>query len=742
MPTGAAPPTEAPPVVVDAGSADPGRNPSPPVVNYIPPREPRYHRAPPTAVRKEQAFNLERLIGGRVFMFVGALVLVAGAAMLLKLAWDRGLFTLLPDQFKCIAVTAFGGLLLAAGELARRRISAAASIGFSAAGIGVIYAAAFAAYGAFGLVSHEVGFLLMVGTTALGVFIGARANLVSIAALALIAGYLTPLLFLDVRSSPYVLPAYLLSLLSVGLVLCGWRGGRYGVLRGLSWWGTVVFGTGWILLPHTAGAWVVFTFLIVAWGGIHAELVYSAFRRRLTETAESAEGSARWDTWRSIRPLASSFTSTAWATALSALTLLEIGRPMWMAPAFACAAVVALTIPLGGFSRAIGRLPKNDLQRLAAVLVTVAGGLMIASVALAFANWMEIIAWLLLGVAAITAGRWIRSRALDVYGLAVLGIATTRLVTFDTFFDSTTSPQIEFAGITVSRLFILLVAGAVSWAYAGILLRRSAARNTVWSRLSNAVFGIAITLQCFALLYDVDTWLNAAWIVLGGAATVLLVGTFLRSLGLTLYAFAIQLGLGVLLLLNPWWRLGGAEIVAAPAGLIITRWTPIMIAAGMLFVCFAMAWHRLHRAEREVSRTAIYIGTAVGFAMMMISIVHIDTSFVWVTIVWLAFGIVVWSAQRIRPALDLHTHGIVISAAATAPWIKAAAPAAWLYSEAPMLLYRGLLLALGVAAVQFALSLLTRRSAQCSLLSRSASLVTICISVVVLFTATSLEVAR
>ena len=126
----------------------------------------------------------------------------------------------------------------------------------------------------------------------------------------------------------------------------------------------------------------------------------------------------------------------------------------------------------------------------------------------------------------------------------------------------------------------------------------------------------------------------------------------------------------------------------------------------------------------------------------MISIVHIDTSFVWVTIVWLALGIFVWSAQRIRPALDLRTHGIVISAAATAPWIKAAAPAAWLYSEAPMLLYRGLLLALGVAAVQFVLSLLTRRSAQCSLLSRSASLVTICISVVVLFTATSLEVAR
>lgn len=742
----------APAVRSEAETPEPPRTPVPRVVNAIPPPAPRYRRTPSAAVLKEQAFNLERLVGGRIFMFVGALVLVTGAALSLKLAWDQGWFALLPDQFKCLAVAAFGVVLLGAGEMARRRISPAASIGFSAAGIGVIYAAAFAAYGAFNLVSHEIGFLLMVGTTALGVFIGARAQLVSIAALALIAGYLTPLLFLDIRSSPYVLPAYLLSLLAVGLVLCGWRGGKYGVLRGLSWWGTVLFGTAWILLPHAAGAWVVFTFLILTWSGIHAELLYSAFKRRLTETdahadVRPADLASRWDSWRSIRPLASSFTSTAWATSLSAITLLDIGRPMWIAPAVACVIVTVLTIPLGGVLRAIGRVPANDLQRLAAVLITAASGLLIAAIALAFADWMEIVAWLLLGVAAISAGQWIRSRSLDVYGLAVLGLATTRLAMFDTFFFRGPAAQINLLGISVSRLFILLSAGALAWTYAGIMLRRSSPPDTTWSRLSNAVFGIAITVQCFALVNEANTLPQAAWIILGGAATLLLVGTMIHSAGLHVYALVIQTFLGVMLLVNRWWRVGDADILAQPAGFIITRWTPIMFAAGLLFIVFAVARKRLERAERNVdiaSAPAVYICSAVGFVMMMISIVHIDTSFTGVTLAWLALSIAVWCAHRGLPALALRAQALLISVAATATCLIAGKPASWLDSAAPMLLHHGLLLALGTVAVQFTLSMLTRRTTPHDRTTMLLSTITITISVGValLFSATSLEVAR
>ncbi len=116
---------------------------------------------------KSDPWSMERLIGGRLYAVLGALVVVAGAGLFLKLAWDRGWFQVLPDAWKCVLAASFGGALLIAGEVVRRRWGAIASIGCSAAGLGVVYASAYASYGAFDLVGHRLGFAMLIATAVL-----------------------------------------------------------------------------------------------------------------------------------------------------------------------------------------------------------------------------------------------------------------------------------------------------------------------------------------------------------------------------------------------------------------------------------------------------------------------------------------------------------------------------------------------------------------------------------------------
>ena len=163
--------------------------------------------------------TLENLVGGRLYAILGALLVIIAAGTLLKLAWDAELFDLLPDQLKCFLAAAFGGALVVSGEVARRKISAWASIGLTTAGLGVLYATSYAAWDVFEVVPASVGFILLVATSGLGIFLGARAQLLSVAALSLIGGYLSPLMFMDTDSSTYTLPVYLIALLLVGLIL-------------------------------------------------------------------------------------------------------------------------------------------------------------------------------------------------------------------------------------------------------------------------------------------------------------------------------------------------------------------------------------------------------------------------------------------------------------------------------------------------------------------------------------------
>ena len=72
---------------------------------------------------KRPPFELERLIGMKVVPAIGAIVVVIGVVLLLKLGYDEGWFSM-SAAGKCWAGGGLGLVLLVAGEFAFRRINA------------------------------------------------------------------------------------------------------------------------------------------------------------------------------------------------------------------------------------------------------------------------------------------------------------------------------------------------------------------------------------------------------------------------------------------------------------------------------------------------------------------------------------------------------------------------------------------------------------------------------------------
>jgi len=110
---------------------EPDRAPAPPVQPHADPF------APPAArtIRREKKTGspLEVLIGGKLAAWLGALVTVIAMGLLIKLGIDSGWWGAIPASVRCLLIAGFGGLLLAGGEWAMRRISRAASVGLFAA---------------------------------------------------------------------------------------------------------------------------------------------------------------------------------------------------------------------------------------------------------------------------------------------------------------------------------------------------------------------------------------------------------------------------------------------------------------------------------------------------------------------------------------------------------------------------------------------------------------------------------
>jgi uncharacterized membrane protein len=202
---------------------------------------PRTPSAPPPAPPKPKpALDWERVIAGNWLNRIGVLALLAAGAFFLKYAFDSGWIR--PELRVAIGLATGGGLLLYSRSLFKQGY-VYFSEGIVALGVGVLYLSLYAGWNLYHVIPHGWAFIGMAAVTALTLWISLNRDSERLAFLALVVGFLAPLLLNTGKDAEIGLFGYL-AVLNAGLLLASylrnWRSLQIGfaitIIYGISWY--------------------------------------------------------------------------------------------------------------------------------------------------------------------------------------------------------------------------------------------------------------------------------------------------------------------------------------------------------------------------------------------------------------------------------------------------------------------------------------------------------------------------
>jgi uncharacterized membrane protein len=219
-----------PPTGVETAAARPAPAPSP--ATSAPPSVPK---TPAPALPKKE--GIERQLGTKVAVWLGAIALALSGAFLVKYSFEQGL---IGPAARVVLGLVFGVALLGVAEWLHRRAAGVAR-GLAAAGIAVLYAALLAGVRLYDLIPPPVGLVGLALVTGTAVVLALRHGQI-VAILGLLGGFVTPVFLHTGEQNPWQLLFYLV-LLQVALL---------GVSRRRRWWPlaglTLVAVMAWALL--------------------------------------------------------------------------------------------------------------------------------------------------------------------------------------------------------------------------------------------------------------------------------------------------------------------------------------------------------------------------------------------------------------------------------------------------------------------------------------------------------------
>jgi uncharacterized membrane protein len=215
-----------------------------PVPQGPPPPTPRARAAAPAIAPGSfsKAGGLEARIGGSWFNRIGIIAIFLGVTFFLKYAVDS---QWIGPAGRVLIGAAIGVGFLILGERLRKLYPSYA-YGLTGGGIAVLYAAIwFASGNKYGLLSQPLAFALMASVTATASLLSARYSALPIAVLALIGGFLTPILLSTGVDNEPALFSYI-ALLDLGVLALAyskqWRSLNY-----MAFISTVLMFAGWML---------------------------------------------------------------------------------------------------------------------------------------------------------------------------------------------------------------------------------------------------------------------------------------------------------------------------------------------------------------------------------------------------------------------------------------------------------------------------------------------------------------
>jgi uncharacterized membrane protein len=182
----------------------------------------------------------EARVGKRWMTWLGAVVLVLSVGFFVKYAVDN---RWIGPAGRVVLTVLLGVVLLAAGDRAVRRAMRALGLGLMGAGLAALYVALFAAFARYHLLPQAAAFVAMVVVTAGGLTLGVLHRAMSTSVLAVLGGFLTPVMLSTGGDARDVLFAYVLVLDLGVLGVAFFRSWR--ALDVLAFIGTAVLYGGW-----------------------------------------------------------------------------------------------------------------------------------------------------------------------------------------------------------------------------------------------------------------------------------------------------------------------------------------------------------------------------------------------------------------------------------------------------------------------------------------------------------------
>ncbi|HYD11567.1 MAG TPA: DUF2339 domain-containing protein [Allosphingosinicella sp.] len=337
----------------------------------------------------------ERLVAGRLLIWLGGIALVLAAIFLIRYSIEIGLIT---PAARMVGAGLFGLVLLGTGEWARAgRLAddpriAQALVG---AGIAVLYATVYGSHVLYALLDSRTAFAGMAAVTAAALGLSLRHG-VPTAVMGLVGGFLTPVLVGDPQASAAPLLAYL-ALLDIALFALAWR-------RGWTW-----------LAAAATVLSFVWTFYVIADRSADDALLAGFFIAALALAAALVRpGAGR--TLMLVQPLGlgllqlailvarTDLGAPAWglfgALSLAAILLAALRREHWPAPA----AALVFTLLLLGVKAGFG---PDTLVREAAI----GAGLLFGGAGLVLVRRAPAPMWTMVGTFGL-AGPWLVLRCL------------------------------------------------------------------------------------------------------------------------------------------------------------------------------------------------------------------------------------------------------------------------------------------------------------------------------------------
>jgi uncharacterized membrane protein len=449
------------------------------------------------AARSESLGGLfERLVAGKLLIWLGGVALVLAAVFLIRYSIEIGLVT---PTARMIAAAIFGFALLGAGEYARAgRLAdepriAQALVG---AGIAVLYATAYGSHVLYQLLDTSMAAGAMLSVTAAALILSLRHGAPT-AVMGLVGGFLTPVLVGNADAGAVPLLAYL-ALLDMAVFLIAWR-------RGWTWLAAAAVAlsfvwTGYLLTRPPEDALASGAFVILL--SLAAALVRPGAGRQLSLIQPLALGIVQL----SVLVARTDLGVLAWAE-FGALAAASMALAL-IRPAYRLAPPLAL-----GFALLLLAAKANDGQDALVPLAAAGTALLFGGGGLALAWWRPQLLWT---------------------GIACVGIAWPFLIVRGARPELLDRPA-------WGALAALLALGPVFLIWAD----RARTKEAAQADPSSLLAGAAAALLAGAAIWDLadPDWIGAGWLLLAlGAA---LAARRLGDLALAIVAAAVA-AIGVL----------------------------------------------------------------------------------------------------------------------------------------------------------------------------------------------------